>query len=261
MKATKRNAAMRKRCLRVVSLAVLAMGGLLSAATPVGAHHTGFDKGEYETREGAAFVDLAVSFSPCCPGPSGQVDYQTFNLSAIAGEDYQTTSGTLTFPTCSPAPSSGAAPCTIRVPITNDDSNEGEEQFEVKLDNWRGVFAPSRTPAIVKIMDDDPKLSPGSSSPGSSSPGGSSSGVTAGAATHQRGGPLPTASKPHAASTELLPGPGFELIGSELASEPTAGARVSRDKGDIATTVALVLLAAVPVLGGGAWIWRRRSGW
>ena len=77
------------------------------------------------------------------------VDYATSNGTAIAGTDFTTISGTLTF-------LNGETSKTISVPIINDTMDEPNETFNVALSNPTGgalLLAPSS--AIVTITDDD----------------------------------------------------------------------------------------------------------
>jgi hypothetical protein len=178
---------------------------------------------------------------------------------ARAGEDYGAVRGEWTF--------TEAGSRTIRIPIFDDDRDETDrEPFTINASHWPDMW-PSKVlyNATITIMDDDPSSSSGSSSPAqSSSQARTGSQAGTGGATP----PLQTetgateVSRPDrdAASTELRPGPGFELIGSDVVSGPAASARLPDDKGGITKTFFLVL-AAVIVSGGGAWIWRRRSSW
>lgn len=169
---------MNKRTLRAVILSALAIGIVLGAALPAWADHTGFSKDEYEVSEGAGYVELSVVTTFCCPVPQGQIDYYTSDSTAIAGQDYRQTSGTMTF--------AGSFGQTIRVPITNDQLFEGEEQFAVTLTNYRGTFVNrGRTTAVVRIHDDDPKPASNSVSPGRTSP--SSPGTSSGASKERSG--------------------------------------------------------------------------
>lgn len=144
----------------MVFLAMLAAGIVLTAASPAwadgceGGSCTGFEKGEYEVGEAAGHVDLAVSQAWCCPMGQGQIDYYTSDLTALAGEDYQQTPGTLTFA----APANSFGRLEIRVPINQDGLLEGEERFEVRLTNFRGTFVNrGRETAIVRVLDEAPK--------------------------------------------------------------------------------------------------------
>jgi len=56
------------------------------------------------------------------------VDFATANGTAIAGQDYTSTSGTLTF-------GAGETSKTIQVPITDDSTTEADETFTVSLSN------------------------------------------------------------------------------------------------------------------------------
>ena len=56
------------------------------------------------------------------------VDFATTNGTAIAGEDYTSTSGTLTF-------GAGETSKTIQVPITDDSTTEADETFTISLSN------------------------------------------------------------------------------------------------------------------------------
>lgn len=149
----------KKRPLQTALLALLVLGSAVSAASPAwaqeecdpGENCTGFEKGEYEVPETEGHVELQVSAAFCCPTAQGQVDYQTFNLSALAGQDYEQTSGTLTY--------AGGGSGSIKVPIIKDDLSEDEERFEVRLTSFRGTFTRrGRETAIVRILDSSPGI-------------------------------------------------------------------------------------------------------
>ncbi len=83
---------------------------------------------------------------------SVSVDYNTFAATALAGKDFRTTTGTVTF-----AP--GEVSKTISVPLINNIAREATEVFNFAIDNVTGgalLLAP-RT-ATVTIIDDDVKL-------------------------------------------------------------------------------------------------------
>lgn len=169
---------MRSRSLFMAFLTLLAVGSLLTAASPAwaceGNSCSGFTEDEYEVIEGQGYAELQVSVAWCCPTAQGTIDYETSDLTAVAGQDYRQTSGTLTF--------AGGGGASIRVAIYFDDLTEGEEQFEVKLTNFRGTFVNrGRETAVVKIVEDyskrfssDPVPSGGSKQQAAGPQGGSS---------------------------------------------------------------------------------------
>jgi len=179
---------------------------------------------------------------------------------ARASEDYGAVKGEWIF--------TEAGSRAIRIPIFDDDLDEADfETFFVDASYYNDLGQQTTWDgASVRIGDDDPRPDSDdpSSSSGSSLPVESSSQAGTGDATP----PAQTETRPteisrpdrDAASTELRPGPGFELIGSDLVSGTAASARLPEDNGGITKTVFLVL-AAVIVSGGGAWFWRRRSSW
>jgi hypothetical protein len=141
---------------------LFAAGSVLTTAPPSwaqeecepGENCTGFEEGEYKVDETASYVELQVSAGVCCPTAQGQVDYQTLDLTAFAGRDYQQTSGTLTY--------AGGGGGSIKVPIIKDDLSEGEERFEVRLTSFRGTFTRrGRESSIVTIVDFSPETSVG----------------------------------------------------------------------------------------------------
>ena len=80
------------------------------------------------------------------------VAYATANLIATAGQDFTTTTGTLTF-----AP--GVTQQTITVPITDDPALEGDETFRVTLTNPTGgaaLGATTSTTITIKSNDGTP---------------------------------------------------------------------------------------------------------
>ena len=79
-------------------------------------------EGESGTTDAVFTVTLSVD-----SGETVTVDYATANGNAIAGQDYQTTSGTLTFT------SGGPLTQTVSVPIIGDTADETNEEFLVTL--------------------------------------------------------------------------------------------------------------------------------
>ena len=66
------------------------------------------------------------------PSAEVTVDYATADGTATAGEDYQETSGTLTF-------AAGEVVATVAVPVLDDGHDEGKETFTLNLSNARGA--------------------------------------------------------------------------------------------------------------------------
>ena len=85
-------------------------------------------------------------------GPTDQVttvQYSTSNGSAIAGQDYTESSGTVTFP-------AGSTNQIITIPILNDITPEGDEMFTVTLENVSSdsvLQTPFTTTVIISIND------------------------------------------------------------------------------------------------------------
>jgi len=80
------------------------------------------------------------------------VDYATSNSTALAGSDYTTTSGTLSFT------GNAGETITITVPILNDNTAEPTEQFFVTLSNLisgGGTATISKAQGIATVLDDD----------------------------------------------------------------------------------------------------------
>jgi glucose/arabinose dehydrogenase len=76
------------------------------------------------------------------------VDYQTEPLSATAGSDYVTKSGTLTF-------GDGVLERSVTLTILNDNLNESNEAFSFTIDNPVGVVLSAPRTAQINIVDDD----------------------------------------------------------------------------------------------------------
>ncbi|MBF2073641.1 MAG: DUF4347 domain-containing protein [Synechococcales cyanobacterium C42_A2020_086] len=79
---------------------------------------------------------------------TARVDFATQNGTALAGSDYQATSGTLTF-------ADGELNQTVRVNILNDTVAESNETFRINFSNPVGVSLRSTNFATVTILDDD----------------------------------------------------------------------------------------------------------
>ncbi|MDD1557135.1 hypothetical protein C7U65_16115 [Bradyrhizobium sp. WBAH23] len=107
-----------------------------------------------------AMADVVLSVAETSPtatitllrsGPVNQaatVGFTTSSGSALAGSDYTTTSGTVSF-------AAGQASQTISVPIVNDTTPENDETFTVTLSNPTGATLGSQATTTVKILDND----------------------------------------------------------------------------------------------------------
>ena len=76
-------------------------------------------------------IGFAVSLSRAASG-TVTVDYATADGTATAGEDYSSTSGTLTF-------AAGETAKTVSVPVLDDVVDEGQETFTLRLSNATGA--------------------------------------------------------------------------------------------------------------------------
>ena len=85
-----------------------------------------------EAQEGVdAAVSFAVTLSRAASG-AVEVDYATRDGTAMAGEDYTATRGTLAF-------AAGETSMTVEVPLLDDALDEGDETFTLKLTGARGA--------------------------------------------------------------------------------------------------------------------------
>jgi hypothetical protein len=101
--------------------------------------------GNVTVDEAAGTAVFTVNLSPAPgAGQSVMVSYQTQNGSAIAGSDYTTTAGTLTY-------TQGQTQKTVSVPITNDTTPESSESFTLNLTS----AATNTVSATATILDDD----------------------------------------------------------------------------------------------------------
>ena len=105
------------------------------------------------TLVGQSAGDVAVDYAT---GEAGLVDLLTARqglAGATEGEDYASTSGTVTF-------TSGQTTKTVTVPVTNDDVSEETEFFGFKISAPQGADLPgqrSEDGADVGLLDDDPR--------------------------------------------------------------------------------------------------------
>jgi acid phosphatase len=92
----------------------------------------GFDQPEYVVTPGGVEAHVSVHHFGAAATPLA-VDYSTSDLSAIAGSDYTSTTGTLTWAV------GDLSSRTVVIPITLDSVIEGDETFRVSLSNIVGV--------------------------------------------------------------------------------------------------------------------------
>ncbi|MBB6521493.1 Calx-beta domain-containing protein, partial [Pseudoteredinibacter isoporae] len=95
--------------------------------------------------EGDGTATFTVTLNPVAAGPV-TVDYATNNGTATAGEDYTSSTGTLTF-------AAGVATQTITVPISDDALDENSENFNVVLSNANGASISDDT-GVGTILDE-----------------------------------------------------------------------------------------------------------
>jgi len=101
-----------------------------------------------EGNSGTVQANFAVTLNPA----SSQVvtvQFATSNGTAQVGQDYQATSGTLTF-------QPGDTSKTISVPVIGDTQFEGNELFLMTISNPTGGAVLKRTQALGTIQDDEP---------------------------------------------------------------------------------------------------------
>ena len=112
--------------------------------------------GDAEAAEDGGNVEFTVSISAAA-GEEVTVDYATSNGTATAGQDYTSTTGTLTFA------ANSVASQTISVPVTDDAVDEEEEEtFTLTLSNVQGasLSGGGSTLAVTGTItdDDDPAV-------------------------------------------------------------------------------------------------------
>jgi len=102
----------------------------------------------YGVSEAAKSVAIMVTRSGSTAGTT-TVAYSTSNGTALAGLDYATAAGTLTFPP-------GVAKKSLSIPILGDTLNEAAETFSLSLSNPTGeALFGTPTTGVVTISDND----------------------------------------------------------------------------------------------------------
>lgn len=112
----------------------------------------GLGQQSYTVNEGSGTASITVVRTGGSSGVAS-IDYTTTDNSATAGADYTTRAGTLTF-------QSGETSKTIAVPILEDTLVEGEETFNLSLDNAVGAsLGVPRTTTII-VTDNETSTPP-----------------------------------------------------------------------------------------------------
>lgn len=113
-----------------------------------------FSQSSYAVNEAAGVVTIQINASAVVTPAGGvTVFYQTLDGSAVAGSDYNTSSGTLTIP-------QNASSVTFNITILNDALPEAQETFNIILQNPQGATLGSPSTAVVQITSDDASPTP-----------------------------------------------------------------------------------------------------
>jgi len=107
-----------------------------------------FSTNSFSVSENGASVTITVTRSIGTLGLVS-VNYATVNGSALAGSDFNATSGTLSWP------DGDSNPRTFSVTVNDDAFVEGNENFNVTLSGASGGAALNLTNAVVTVIDDD----------------------------------------------------------------------------------------------------------
>ena len=108
-----------------------------------------FDPVMYTVDEDSGTVELTVKVLNGNLGRDVTLSYETINGSAVAGEDYALTTGTVTLSLMTPS-------VTFTVPIIDDDLSENAELFTVVLSGAPAGVTVDPASAEVTITDDEP---------------------------------------------------------------------------------------------------------
>jgi len=108
-----------------------------------------FDAATYTANEGSNAV-ITVQRQGFITGTS-TIQYSTSNGTALAGEDYVATSGTLLF-------NPGESTKTFTIPIVYDKTPDGGETINLTLSNPTGSTARGRQNAVLTISDPPPQF-------------------------------------------------------------------------------------------------------
>ncbi|MEA3397763.1 MAG: Calx-beta domain-containing protein [Chloroflexota bacterium] len=106
-----------------------------------------FSSATYSVNEDAGSATITVTLG-AASSVTVTVDYATSDGTAVAGSDYTTATGTLTF-------SPGVTSQTFTVPITDDTEIEGDETVNLVLSNPANALLGSPSSAVLTIVNDD----------------------------------------------------------------------------------------------------------
>lgn len=210
---------------RILATAACLFASLVATAGPVSAacHVAAFSVTESTVAESDGQVTLLVFLQGRQPSCEGTIDFATADGTAVAGEDYEATQGTLEFVADDDREEQ------VVVPILEDDVEEGDETFTISLSNPTGGISGSTTPATITITD---------AAAGSS-------------ATSDDVAPDEPAEDPGATNTPDPPADDEDTDPGEDASEQTDGSG----------GLVVAIVAALIAIGGGGWfVYRRRQG-
>lgn len=143
-----------RRRLSVMSatwgLVALVVASLLLLAPPAHAacHIAGFVEAEVEAQESTGVVSLVVELQGRVGSCAGTVDVTTVDGTAVAGEDYEAVTQTLTFEEDDDRVE------TVDVTILADEEADGGETFTLELSDPTGDISGTGGPATVTIVDE-----------------------------------------------------------------------------------------------------------
>jgi hypothetical protein len=129
--------------------AIAAMWLLVTAGPAMAACHVAaFVESSVQVAESDGVASLVVELQGRQPSCAGTVDVSTVDGTAVAGEDYEAVTQTLTFEEGDDRVE------TVEIPILADDEADGGEAFTVELSNPTGSIGNTGGPATVTITDD-----------------------------------------------------------------------------------------------------------
>lgn len=132
----------------LVAVAAFGLGVLFAMPAHAACHIAGFVESEVEASESTGVVSLVVELQGQTASCAGTVDVATVDGTAVAGEDYEAVTETLTFE------ENDDRVETVDITVLADDEADGGETFTVELSNPTGGISGTAGPATVTITDD-----------------------------------------------------------------------------------------------------------